>query len=157
MSHHVITFHYRLTDSTGTELDSSRGREPLTILSGVQQIIPGLEQELVTMPTGSRKQITVKSADAYGEHNPANKMDVPISQFPSKSVKVGDRFHAGKGNDTMVVTVTNVTDTHVTIDGNHPLAGQDLTFDIEVLATRPATEDEVAHGHVHGPGGHHHH
>jgi FKBP-type peptidyl-prolyl cis-trans isomerase SlyD len=157
MSQQVITFHYRLTDKDGQELDSSRGGEPMTFLSGVQQIIPGLERELVAMPAGSRKQVTVKAAEAYGERNPENEMQVPIEQFPTKSVKVGDRFRAGNDHQATVVTVTKVTETHVTIDGNHPLAGQDLTFDVELVGSRVATDEEMAHGHVHGPGGHHHH
>jgi FKBP-type peptidyl-prolyl cis-trans isomerase SlyD len=156
MSQQVITFHYRLTDKNGQELDSSKGSDPLTFLTGAQQIIPGLERELVAMPAGSRKQVTVKAAEAYGEHSADNVMEVPITQFPSKEVKVGDKFRAGNDHQSTVVTVTKVSDSHVTIDGNHPLAGQDLTFDVELVETRKATEEEIAHGHVHGPGGHHH-
>lgn len=157
MSQRVITFHYRLTDTSGQELDSSQGAEPMTFLTGVQQIIPGLERELVALPAGSRKRVTIKAVDAYGERNPENELQVPIEQFPTKSIKVGDRFRAGNDHQATVVTVTNVSDTHVTIDGNHPLAGQDLTFDVELVDARAATEEEIAHGHVHGPGGHHHH
>jgi FKBP-type peptidyl-prolyl cis-trans isomerase SlyD len=157
MSQQVISFHYRLTDKNGQELDTSKGGDPMTFLSGSQQIIPGLERELVAMPTGSRKQVTVKAAEAYGEYSADNVMEVPIDQFPSKEVKVGDKFRAGNDHQSTVVTVTKVSDSHVTIDGNHPLAGQDLTFDVELVETRAATEDEIAHGHVHGPGGHHHH
>jgi FKBP-type peptidyl-prolyl cis-trans isomerase SlyD len=156
MSKNVISFHYTLTDQSGKTLDASADGEPLTFLEGSGQIIPGLEAEILTMKVGDKKHVTVKARDAYGAHDPANVMEVPLDKMPTKGIKVGDRFRAGKSSDAPVVTVTKVTETHVTLDGNHPLAGMDLTFDVEITQVRGATEDELAHGHVHGDGGHHH-
>ncbi|HTS19523.1 MAG TPA: peptidylprolyl isomerase [Verrucomicrobiae bacterium] len=157
MSKNVISFHYTLTDPTGKTLDSSAGSEPLVFLEGSGQIIPGLESQLLGMKVGDKKHVTVKAPDAYGEHDAGNVMEVPLDKMPTKTIKVGDRFRAGKDSHAAVVTVTKVTETHVTLDGNHPLAGMDLTFDVEITEVRAATEDELAHGHVHSPGGHHHH
>lgn len=157
MANKVISFHYTLTNAAGQTLDSSAGSEPLTFLEGVGQIIPGLEAHLVAMKIGDRKTVTVPAKDAYGPKDPGNVVDVPLEKLPTRQVKVGDQFRAGEGHQAPVVTVTKVTGTHATLDGNHPLAGEDLTFAIEVTGVRDATEDELAHGHAHGPGGHHHH
>jgi FKBP-type peptidyl-prolyl cis-trans isomerase SlyD len=157
MSNKVISFHYTLTDPTGKRLDSSAGSEPLTFLEGVGQIIPGLESHLLSMSVGEKKNVTVPAKDAYGEHDPNNIVEVSLDRMPTRQIKVGDQFRAGDGGHAPVVKVTKVTDTHVTLDGNHPLAGVDLTFAVEITAIRDATQDELAHGHAHGPGGHHHH
>jgi FKBP-type peptidyl-prolyl cis-trans isomerase SlyD len=152
----VISFHYTLTDQTGKTLDSSADGEPLTFLEEAGQIIPGLEAQLRGMKVGDKKHVTIKAKDAYGEHDAGNVMEVPLDKMPTQGIKVGDRFRAGKDSRAPVVTVTKVTETHVTLDGNHPLAGMDLTFDVEITEVRGATGDELAHGHVHGLGGHHH-
>ncbi|HUK81692.1 MAG TPA: FKBP-type peptidyl-prolyl cis-trans isomerase [Verrucomicrobiae bacterium] len=156
MPNKVISFHYILTDSAGKTLDSSAGTEPLTFLEGVGQIIPGLESHLCTMKVGEKKNVTVKAKDAYGEKDAANIAEVPLDQMPTREIKVGDQFRAGRDSHAPVVTVTKVTETHVTLDGNHPLAGKDLTFDVEISEIRDATQEELAHGHAHGAGGHHH-
>ncbi|MGD1019365.1 MAG: peptidylprolyl isomerase [Verrucomicrobiia bacterium] len=156
MSKNVISFHYTLTDQTGKTLDSSAGGEPLTFLEDSGQIIPGLETQLRGMKVGDKKHVTIKAKDAYGEHDAGNVMEMPLDKMPARGIKVGDRFRAGKDSHAPVVTATKVTETHVTLDGNHPLAGMDLTFDVEITEVRGATADELAHGHVHGPGGHHH-
>lgn len=156
MANKVISFHYKLTDADGTVLDSSDGGEPLTFLEGVGQIIPGLESQLLAMKVGDKKSVTVPAKDAYGEKDPSNVVEKPMEKMPAKNIKVGDLFRAGEGHHAPVVTATQVTGTHVTLDGNHPLAGKDLTFDVEIAAIRDATQDELAHGHAHGPGGHHH-
>ena len=156
MANKVISFHYTLTDSTGKTLDSSAGGEPLTFLEGGGQIIPGLETHLRAMKAGDKKNVTVKAKDGYGEKDPGNIVEVSLDKMPTRGIKVGDRFRAGDGPHAPVVTVTKVTDTHVTLDGNHPLAGMDLTFDVEITEIRDATKEELDHGHVHGAGGHHH-
>jgi len=156
MANKVISFHYTLTDSTGKTLDSSAGGEPLTFLEGVGQIIPGLESHLRAMKAGDKKNVTVPAKNAYGEKDPGNVVEMARDKMPAPNIKVGDRFRAGNTPNAPVVTVTKVTDTHVTLDGNHPLAGMDLTFDVEVTAVRDATQEELDHGHVHGAGGHHH-
>lgn len=156
MSARVIAFHYTLTNPRGETLDSSDGGEPLAFLEGSGQIIPGLERELAKLPAGTKSRIKVAAKEAYGDHNPANVVEVPRDKMPTQKIKVGDRFRAGEEQHAPVVTVTKVSDSHVTLDGNHPLAGVDLTFDVEITEVRAATAEEQAHGHVHGPGGHHH-
>lgn len=156
MSKKVISFHYLLTDASGKTLDSSAGGEPLTFLEGVGQIIPGLEAELHKMKAGDKKHAVVKAKDGYGEKDPGNVVEVPLEKMPTPNIKAGDRFRAGQDSHSPVVTVVKVTKTHVTLDGNHPLAGMDLTFEVEITEVRDATADELTHGHAHGPGGHHH-
>lgn len=155
----VISFHYTLTDEAGEVLDSSAGDAPLTYLEGVGQIIPGLENELASLLVGSKKKVVIPADQAYGEHDQALVMDIPRAQFASQEVKVGDQFQAsltGDPEEASLFSVLAVTDEKVTVDGNHPLAGMALTFDVEVTDIRDATDVELAHGHAHGPGGHHH-
>lgn len=156
MAHHVISFHYTLTDQSGKQLDSSRGVQPLTFLSGVGQIIPGLEKILVAMKSGERKSVTVPAAEAYGTFDQSRVYKTSRKQLPAQDVKVGDVFATGEGATYQEVIVIEVTAEEATLDGNHPLAGKDLTFDIEITNTRVASPEEAAHGHVHGEGGHHH-
>lgn len=156
MTKKVISFHYTLTDTAGKTLDSSAGSEPLTFLEGVGQIIPGLEVELRSMQVGDKKHVLIRAKDAYGDKDAANIAEVPLAKMPSQQIKVGDQFRAGSEAHAPVVTVTKVSETHVTLDGNHPLAGMDLTFDVEITGVRDATDDELSHGHAHGAGGHHH-
>jgi FKBP-type peptidyl-prolyl cis-trans isomerase SlyD len=152
----VISFHYTLTDPDGKQLDSSQGRKPMSFLEGVGQIIPGLESALGKMSVGDTQQVQVAAKDAYGDREEDRVFRVPIDKMPTREVKVGERFRAGDEERTAVVTVTEVEEDTVTLDGNHPLAGVDLTFDVEVTEIRDATEEELSHGHVHGPGGAHH-
>lgn len=155
----VVTFHYTLKDKAGKVLDSSQGHDPMTYLEGSGQIIPGLEEALKTAKAGDKKKVEVKAADAYGEQDSQLRFDVPRSQFPpGEKIEVGMKFRAGSPEEASpVFTVIAATDSHVSVDGNHPLAGQDLSFDVEVTDIRDATLEEIKHGHAHGPGGHHHH
>ena len=153
----VVSFHYTLKNAKGETLESSFGDEPMSYLEGVGQIIPGLESEMRGLKKGEKKSIEVKAALGYGEVEEELVVEVPRAQIPKKDVAVGDQFHADSGGGhTQVVVVTAVTDTHITVDGNHPLAGQDLHFDVEVMDVRDASADELEHGHAHGPGGAHH-
>jgi len=156
MNSKVISFHYTLTDPTGTVLDTSDGDDPMSFLAGVGQIIPGLEKVLAEMKTGDQKKVTVKAEDAYGARDKAKLIDVPIERLPNNKIKVGDRFQLSGEPNSMPLTVTKVTEKHVTLDSNHPLAGMDLTFDVKITEVRNATDEEMAHGHAHGAGGHHH-
>lgn len=157
LSPRVVSFHYTLKNSTGETLESSFGSDPLVFLEGVGQIIPGLESAIKAMKPGDKQTVTVKAAEAYGEVEPEMIVEVPKEKLPKKDVAVGDQFHADAGDGhAQVVTVTKVTDSHVTIDGNHPLAGQDLTFEVEIDSVRDASKEEMQHGHAHGPGGHDH-
>ena len=156
MSKQVISFHYTLTDKRGKEIDSSIGAEPLAFLEGSSQIIPGLEVFLLGLKKGDKSKVTVSYKDAYGAYDQTLVSKVPRDSFPAKEIKTGDMFQARSGDQEQVVIVLEVTEQSVTIDGNHPLAGQDLTFDVEIMDRRDATSDEILHGHVHGPHGHHH-
>lgn len=154
----VVSIHYTLTDDSGKELDSSRGGEPLQYLEGAGNIIPGLEREVQQMNTGDKRKVKVAAKEAYGEKRDDMMIEVPRAQFPSDmAIKVGDRFRGGADAHSPMFTVVGLEGDKVKLDGNHPLAGQNLNFDVEVTETRAATSEEVSHGHAHGPGGHHHH
>jgi FKBP-type peptidyl-prolyl cis-trans isomerase SlyD len=153
----VVSFHYTLTDSTGKVIDTSQGNEPLTYLHGVGQIVPGLENALIGKAPGDKLDVEVAAEDGYGEHQEFMVQQVPREAFQGVDViEPGMQFQAQTPQGGMTVTVTAVTDTTVTVDGNHPLAGQGLFFAVEVVSVRDATTEEREHGHVHGHGGHHH-
>jgi FKBP-type peptidyl-prolyl cis-trans isomerase SlyD len=155
----VVDLAYTLTNSKGKVLDRADANEPLTYLQGTQQIIPGLENALEGLSKGAKKKVTIAPAEAYGEVDPALRMTLKRSQFPGDAeLEQGMQFQTrGNGGQEMVFTVESIQGDTVTVDGNHPLAGQTLHFDVEVLSVRDATEEEKAHGHAHGPDGHHHH
>ncbi len=158
MGAQVISFHYTLKNKEGQVLDSSSGSEPMMFMEGSQQIIPGLEKALLTLKVGDKKNIPVKASEAYGEYDQALVMEIPRTQFPpGEKLETGMQFgtHSEEGVP-LVFTIKTVGDANVTVDGNHPLAGVDLFFDVEVTDARAATLDEIKHGHAHGPGGHHH-
>jgi len=122
----------------------------------VGQIIPGLEAVLILLEKGATKTVTIPHREAYGAYDQTLISRVPREQFPVKEVQVGDMFKIGKDEEQRIVTVIEVTAAEVILDGNHPLAGQDLTFAVEIMERRDATVDELAHGHAHGPHGHSH-
>ena len=157
MTSRVISFQYTLKDPQGETLDASEPNEPMSYLEGRGQIIPGLESELKKMAVGDKRKIKVEAKNAYGAHDPKNVIEIERDKLPTQKVNVGDRFRAGNDASAPVVRVTKVGEKQVTLDANHPLAGMDLTFDVEITEIRDATDEEMAHGHAHGPGGHHHH
>jgi FKBP-type peptidyl-prolyl cis-trans isomerase SlyD len=151
----VIGFHYTLTDKAGTVLDSSAGDEPLYFLENSQQIIPGLEKVISLMNVGDKRKVEVKAADAYGDINPELVVKVKKTQFPPDAdLQVGDQFQVNNDAHSPVFTIMAVDTDEVTVDGNHPMAGKDLFFDVEIVGQRPATEEEMSHGHAHGSHGH---
>ena len=152
MTQEVITFHYKLTNTEGEVLDQSFGGEPLSFLSGTGHIIEGLEKELVATPAGEKKTVNVSADQAYGEYDEALVQNVERTQLPEE-LEVGMQFAVGDESAQMIVTVTDFNDAEVTLDGNHPLAGEALTFEVEVVNKRAATEEEIAHGHAHGEDG----
>ncbi len=157
MTQLVIGFHYTLKDNAGNVIDTSDGQSPLLFLEGSGQIIPGLETELKTMNTGDKKNIEIKAADAYGEVIDDLKITVQKSQFPDdKEIQVGDQFQVNNEPNDPVFTIISIEGEDVHIDGNHPMAGHDLFFDVEITEKRDATQEELDHGHAHGEGGHHH-
>jgi FKBP-type peptidyl-prolyl cis-trans isomerase SlyD len=156
--HKVVSINYTLKDDAGAVLDSSAGGEPLLYIHGIGNLVPGLEQALEGKGTGDSVKVSVTAKDGYGERDPSLVQDVPRRMFEGTSkVEPGMRFHAMGERGVQVVTVTRVAGDMVTVDANHPLAGQTLHFDVEVMDVRDATREELDHGHVHGPGGHHHH
>ncbi len=158
MSRRVIGFHYTLTDKDGNVIDTSDGQEPLFFLEQSQQIIPGLERVIALLNVGDKRKVEVKASDAYGEVNQEMIIQVKRSQFPpGAKLNVGDQFQVNEDEHSPVFTVTAIQDDEITVDGNHPMAGKDLFFDIEITAMRPATQEEIAHGHAHGAHGHGHH
>lgn len=147
----VITFHYTLRDSTGRILDTSLGGEPITYLEGASQIIEGLEEQLQSVENGAKVTVAVPAAKAYGERDPDQVQRVNRRLLPVEGeLKVGDSFQAGEDRHAPVVTVMGFADEDVLLDANHPLAGVDLTFDVEIVGIRSASSEELAHGHAHG-------
>jgi FKBP-type peptidyl-prolyl cis-trans isomerase SlyD len=154
----VLAFNYVLKGPDGQILDQSEKGQPLPYLEGAGQILPKLEEEIKGMKEGDKKVVKLSAADAYGEVKENMFMEVPKEEFahiPQLAVGAHLRLELGQGQH--IVRITNITDTHVTLDGNHPLAGQALEFDIEMSLVREATADEVLHGHPHGLHGDAHH
>jgi FKBP-type peptidyl-prolyl cis-trans isomerase SlyD len=154
----VVSIDYTLRNNQGQVIDSSQGKAPLAYLHGNNNIIPGLEKELEGKNVGDNVKVSVRPEEGYGNHDPKMVQAVPKSAFKGiNDIKPGMQFQAqGPGGQTRVVTVTKVEGDQVTVDANHPLAGQALNFDVTVREVRDATPDELSHGHVHGPGGHQH-
>ena len=154
----VVLIHYTLTNDAGEVLDSSSGGDPLAYLHGQGNIVAGLEKALDGRTAGEKLQVRVEPADGYGVRDASLIKRVPRRSFGSVGqIKTGMQFQAQLERGQMrVVTVTDVKGDMVTIDGNHPLAGENLNFAIEITEVRDATAEELSHGHVHGPGGHHH-
>ncbi len=147
----VVNMHYKLTDDKGNVLDSSEGADPLAYLHGAGNIIPGLEKALVGKVQGDSLKVKVEPADAYGEIVPELIQTVEKSAFQGvDKVDVGMAFEAQAPDGSMQrIVVTKVEGDKVTINANHPLAGMVLTFDVEIIGVREATEEEVTHGHAH--------
>ena len=153
----VASIEYTLTDDQGNVIDSSAGGEPLAYLHGAGNIIPGLEAALEGKIVGDAFKISIAPADGYGEKNESMLQQVPREMFQGVDViEAGMQFHAQTDHGMQVITVTAVESDLITVDGNHPLAGQNLHFDVKVLEVRAPSAEELEHGHVHGTGGHHH-
>jgi FKBP-type peptidyl-prolyl cis-trans isomerase SlyD len=142
--------HYTLTSPDGEVIDSSQGKDPLAYLHGHGNIIPGLEKQLEGKVAGDKLTAEVPAAEAYGDHNPALIVDAARSQFPEDvQLEPGMRFQAQTPQGPRVAQVTKIDGDTVTVDTNHPLAGVDLKFAVEVVDVREASKEEVEHGHVH--------
>jgi FKBP-type peptidyl-prolyl cis-trans isomerase SlyD len=153
----VVSIHYTLKDDSGEVIDRSAEGAPLAYLHGHGNLIPGLERELTGKNTGDRLQVRIAPADAYGEYDNALVQSVPRRALKGiGDVRVGMRLQAQTPEGARALTVTKVSGDMVTLDGNHPLAGKNLNFEVEVAGMREATAEELSHGHVHGDGGHHH-
>lgn len=155
--HKVVGIDYKLTDGSGNLIDSSTDHGPLHYIQGTGSLIPGLEAALEGKKAGDSLKVTIAAKDGYGERNNALCQTVPKSQFEStEELEVGMQFEVETDQGELVVSVTKIEGDQVTVDGNHPLAGMELHFDVQVKEVRDATAEEIAHGHVHGEHGHHH-
>ncbi len=156
--HKVVTIHYKVTDvDSGEVIDSSEGGAPMTYMHGAQNIIPGLEAALEGKAVGDELEVTIAPADAYGEYSEERVQQVPVEAFQGvEKVEPGMAFTAQTEHGPVNLIVTEVEETMVTVDANHPLAGKSLKFEVTIDSIRDASEEEVAHGHVHGEGGHQH-
>ena len=149
----VVSVHYTGTlPENGETFDSSEGRDPLTFLVGHKNMIPGFERELMGTKVGDKVEFTLSAEEAYGEYNPDAIQEVPADMFGEITPEVGMTLESDMGP----FRVTIVNEGSVTVDFNHALAGKPLTFNVEVVDIKDASEEEISHGHAHGPGGHHH-
>lgn len=151
----VLSFNYTLKDVNGHTLDAS-SEGPLAFLEGTGQIIPALEAQIKDMTAGEKKNVKLKAVDAYGLVDEKMTMKVPKQELAHLKIEVGGFLQLNLGEQMKVVRIAAIAEEEVILDGNHPLAGMDLEFDIEMVESRSATEEEVSHGHAHGPHGHHH-
>jgi FKBP-type peptidyl-prolyl cis-trans isomerase SlyD len=153
----VVLIHYTLKDDDGKVLDSSAGGDPLSYIQGHGSLVSGLEKALEGKTQGNRIAVTLSPAEGYGTRS-----DTLVQRVPKRSlqgageIRKGMQFQAQTDEGVRVFTVTTIVGDMVTLDGNHPLADQTLHFEVEVIEVRGATAEELEHGHVHGPGGHHH-
>ena len=153
----VATIDYTLKNDAGDVIDTSDGREPLAYLHGRANIIPGLESALEGQSPGDEIEVSVPPEEGYGIRNESLRQKVDRSQFQGiDELEIGMHFRVPSERGDMIIRVDEIEEDTVTIDGNHMLAGQTLHFAVTVRDVREATEEEKAHGHVHGPGGHHH-
>ena len=154
----VVNLSYILKDETGEILDQSTSGRPFYYLHGFGNIIPGLEQGLEGLSIGNKKSIQVEPHLGYGERDENLVMRVPLHQFPKDvTLELGMQFQSqGPAQEPVIFEVVELADDSAVVDGNHPMAGRNLNFDVEVLEIREASTEELSHGHVHGPHGHHH-
>ncbi len=149
----VVSIEYTLKDAEGEILDSSEGVGPLEYIHGHKNLIPGLERELAGKKSGDSFSVTVEPKDAYGEYSEELLVSVSKEQFPEDvELEVGMQFEAGNQAENRLVTVVEIADNTVTIDANHPLAGETLYFDVKVTDVRDATDDELRQGLMDGCG-----
>jgi FKBP-type peptidyl-prolyl cis-trans isomerase SlyD len=153
----VVFFHYTLTNDKGEQLESSRERDPMAYLHGYRNIIPGLEKAMAGKDVGDTFEVTIEPAEAYGERNPAAAQRISAKHFPDpKKLSPGQMVQLQTKQGPIQAVIVKVGRFNVDVDANHPLAGQTLTFDVKITKVRDATQEEIDHGHAHGPGGVHH-
>ena len=152
----VVRFHYTVSEVGQEPIESSKDREPLAILIGHGNIIPGLETAMMDKEAGESFGVDVASADAYGERREGLTQRIAKKHFGAQKLEPGMQVVLLTNFDPRAVTIEKVGLSVVDVDLNHPMAGKDLDFDIEVVEVREASAEELAHGHVHGDGGHQH-
>jgi FKBP-type peptidyl-prolyl cis-trans isomerase SlyD len=152
----VVRFHYAVAEQGAEAVESSEGRDPLSILAGHGNIIPGLEKAMEGREAGDKFGVDVPAADAYGEKREGLSQRVPKKHFGNQRLEPGMQVVLNTNFGQRAVTIEKVGMSVVDVDLNHPMAGKDLHFDIEIVEVREASAEELEHGHVHGDGGHHH-
>ena len=152
----VVRFHYSVAEQGAEPMETSRDREPLAILFGHGNIIPGLEKAMEGHAAGDKFGVDVVAADAYGEKREGLTQRVPKKHFGAQRLEPGMQVVLNTNFGPRAVTIEKVGMSVVDVDLNHPMAGKDLHFDIEIVEVREASAEELEHGHVHGDGGHHH-
>jgi len=153
----VVTFHYTVREAGGEEIQSSRGGEPMVVLLGAGNLIPGVDSALAEMSVGEARTVEIPPEQGYGDRDEALVQRVPRKLFEKvPNLAAGMQLIANGPQGPQVVTVVKVGMSVVDVDMNHPLAGKTLKFDLELTEARDATAEEIAHGHAHGPGGHAH-
>ncbi len=153
----VVTIHFTVKDEEGNVVDSTQDGQPFSFLSGRNQILPKLEEQIGEMIIGSKKEVKLTPQDAYGEYQDEAVQSVNRSDFPEGAdLEEGMGFVANMADGKQIpFVITRIAGDDITIDFNHPLAGKTLTFEVELLDVRDATPEELSHGHVHGPGAAH--
>ena len=154
----AVSIDYTLTNDAGEVIDSSTGGAPLVYLHGAGNIIVGLEKALEGKQAGDELSVAIEPGEAYGEYSAELVATLNRSMFEGvDELEVGMQFHAsGPDGGMQIVTIRDIEGDDVIVDGNHPLAGQRLNFQVKVVNVRDAHAEELAHGHIHGEGGHHH-
>lgn len=154
----VVSFHYTLKDKEGKQIDSSVGGDPMLYLHGHGNIVPGLEAEMESKKVGDKLKVHVPPEKGYGQYDSERRFCIERSHLPADvELQPGMvlELHAEDGEHLMAAIVA-VDKKLIEVDANHPMAGVDLHFEVEIMAIRSASPEEIEHGHVHGPGGHHH-
>ena len=153
----AVSFHYTLKNAEGEQMETSREKDPMSYLHGANNIIAGLEKAMEGHVVNDEFSVTVEPEEAYGVRNEKNVQRIPLKRLKGiGKVSVGQVLNLQTNNGQVQVTVLKVGRFNVDVDGNHPLAGEQLTFDVEIMDIREASEEELEHRHVHGPGGHQH-
>lgn len=149
----VVKMHYSVMDNDKNSIDNSFDGEPLIFIVGTGYLIQGLEDALQGKEAGDTLSVTVPPEQGYGERHDELMQAVPKSMFEGMEIEVGMQFRASTDDGDQSVMIIDIQEDEVIVDGNNPLAGITLNFDVEILEVRDATPDELAHGHVHGAGG----
>jgi FKBP-type peptidyl-prolyl cis-trans isomerase SlyD len=157
-NNHVVGIEYTLKDSKGEVLDSNEGADALLYIHGLGQIVPGLEKVLLGKVKGDKVEVVVSAEEGYGEFDEELIQQIPRAEFKDmEPLEEGMEIVVeNEDGEDQVMSISDLNEKEVTLDGNHPLAGQDLHFKVSIASIREATKDEMEHGHAHGAGGHHH-
>ena len=151
----VVTLAYTLKNDAGEVIDSSKGRDPLVYIQGIGSLVPGLEKALEGHAPGDHVDVSVTPEEGYGAHDPSLVRKIPVRKLPQGKARAGMRLGVETDTGPLMLLVVSVAGDYATVDPNHPLSGQALRFEVDVIDVRDATADELEHGHAHAPGQRH--